>query len=488
MSDGYTQLNLIDMFRRVRGGNNSNSSPGGRGRGNSENGRPQESGSRGRGVVRNRDSRDNSSSRYSNSPGSGSRHRGGGGGSSRGGGGGYRLRGSNRDRGGDRNNRGRGHRLNGNETEEGEGEEEVSDAMDVDVGVTVPFPQGTSTMLRAGRASSGALNKLNTAHAVIIQAESPIVSTALFGQKALGYMYNAVDIKPLGQNYCPNYRLPPEDPQAGQIGCRIKVVNQDTFTCAEEMVKRHNFEQSQMLIARNQGNAEPDLHPVDNGVVCLNMANAHSKGGGFTSGSSAQEEALMHRSTLWATLDQAFYPWTDTEGVYSPYVAVYKKYNPGDPANPGDAGSYTALERAEAILNAKPPPTKANQIALPGPPLSEVAVISIAAISRPATTTAADGTEDYTDPYVRDLMYLKVRQMLRIAALNGHRRLVLGALGCGAFRNPKQRVAEIFLSVLQEAEFQGGWWKEITFACFDRDTSPASNPYIFGKVLGGQVV
>lgn len=364
----------------------------------------------------------------------------------------------------------------------------MSDAMDVEMGEDIPLPQGTSTMLRSGRGKISALNALNIVHAKLIPTECPIVSQALFGKKTMGYLYDALGIKPLGRNYCPGYRLPPEDPQAGQIGCRIKVVNQDTFACAEEMIKRHNFEQSQMAIARNQGNNEPDIHPVDNGVVCLNMANAYNKGGGFTHGSVAQEETLMHRSTLWATLDPAFYPWTDTEGVYSPYVAIYKKYSPGDPAKPKDGGSYTALERAQAILDSATPLKDANNLPLPGPPLSELAVISIAAIRGPKITTGADGKEDYADPYARDLMYLKIRQLLRIAALNGHRRLVLGALGCGAFLNPKQKVAEIFLSVLQESEFQGGWWKEIAFACFDRDTSPASNPYIFGQVLGGQVV
>ncbi|KAK6495340.1 hypothetical protein TWF481_003364 [Arthrobotrys musiformis] len=474
MADGYTQLSLIDMFRRGRGGGNS---PGGRGRGNNENGRSQESGSRGRGVIRNRD---NSSSRYSNSPGSGSRH----GGSSRGRGG-YRPRGNGRDRDRERerDNRGRGHRLDGNEAEEGE-EEEVSDAMDMEIEEGLPLPQGTSSMLRAGR-SSNPLVAVNAAHAKIIPAECAIISRAVFGKKTLGYLYNALDIKALGPKYCPNYRLPPEDPQAGQIGCRIKVVNQDTFACAEEMIKRYNFEQSQMAIARQQKNSEPDMYPVDNGVVCLNMANARVKGGGFSHGSVAQEEVLMHRSTLYDTLDSAFYPWTDTEGVYSPYVAIYKKYNPGTTA--GDGGSYTPLERAQAILTSPTPITDANKQPLPGPPLAELAVISIAAISGPRTI-AKGGKEEYADPYVRDLMFLKVRQLLRIAALNGHRRLVLGALGCGAFANPKQKVAEIFLSVLQEPEFQGGWWKEIAFACFDRDTSAKSNPYIFGQILGGQVV
>ncbi|KAK6363684.1 hypothetical protein TWF730_001104 [Orbilia blumenaviensis] len=483
--DGYTQLSLIDMFRRARS-NGGGSSPGGRGRQDNDNNQRDSEAPENRGGRSSRGG-SHSSSRHSNSPGSRP------GGPSRRPH--HRYREGNRDRDRDRERRhGQGRRLGGNaarreakeeEEEEEGGESAASDSMDIEMGKDVPLPQGTSSMLRADAGRGNPLRKMNMVHSHVIVAECPQISQAVFGKKTLGFLYNALDVEPLGPRYCPGYRLPPEDPEAGKLGCRIRVVNQDTFACAEEMIKRHNYEQSQMEIARKQGNTEPDMHAVDNGVVCLNMANARSKGGGFHHGSVAQEEVLMHRSTLYDTLDSAFYPWTDTEGVYSPWVAIYKKYNPPSPGTPG--GSYTPLERAQAILSSGVAITDANKLGMPGPPLPELAVISIAAIQNPATVVR-DGKTEYAHPYDEDLMQLKIRQLLRIAGLNGHRRLVLGALGCGAFGNPKQAVAELFLKVLKEPEFQGGWWKEITFACFDRDTSPSSNPYIFGQVLGGVVV
>lgn len=61
----------------------------------------------------------------------------------------------------------------------------------------------------------------------------------------------------------------------------------------------------------------------------------------------------------------------------------------------------------------------------------------------------------------------KMRVILRMAAKNGHRQIVLGAFGCGAFANPREEVAKIWASVLKETEFGGGWWSDVVFAVLD---------------------
>ena len=48
----------------------------------------------------------------------------------------------------------------------------------------------------------------------------------------------------------------------------------------------------------------------------------------------------------------------------------------------------------------------------------------------------------------------KIRTIYRIALLNGHDSLVLGAFGCGVFRLKPELVSEMFHRVLQEAEFR----------------------------------
>ena len=67
---------------------------------------------------------------------------------------------------------------------------------------------------------------------------------------------------------CPGFTLPDLDPEAGRRGCRIKVINGDTFDTAIAMGKN---------------------------VVVLNMANPQVGGGGWKMGAMAQEEELCYR-------------------------------------------------------------------------------------------------------------------------------------------------------------------------------------------------
>jgi hypothetical protein len=61
-------------------------------------------------------------------------------------------------------------------------------------------------------------------------------------------------------------------------------------------------------------------------------------------------------------------------------------------------------------------------------------------------------------------------------------------------RNPPTEVAQCFLEVLREKEFQGGWWEEVAFAVLDNAKGPnggkdgCGNFGQFFRVLDGQVV
>jgi len=61
----------------------------------------------------------------------------------------------------------------------------------------------------------------------------------------------------------------------------------------------------------------------------------------------------------------------------------------------------------------------------------------------------------------------------------------LGALGCGAFRNPPQHIACLFRNVLKESEFQGVF-NHIVFAVLD--IAKTSNFKIFNDVLGNGII
>ena len=62
----------------------------------------------------------------------------------------------------------------------------------------------------------------------------------------------------------------------------------------------------------------------------------------------------------------------------------------------------------------------------------------------------------------------KVRTIYRLALANGHDSLVAGAFGCGAFRLPCDKVAELFNEILGEPEFKNKF-RKVTFAILDKD-------------------
>ncbi|KAF9250081.1 hypothetical protein DTO027I6_277 [Penicillium roqueforti] len=192
-----------------------------------------------------------------------------------------------------------------------------------------------------------------------------------------------------------------------------------------------------------------DLMPV----CVLSFANGEMPGGGWLNGARAQEEQLCYRSTLVYTLHPRFYPMQDHECVYSPNVIIFR-----DSADTG----YSFMS-ADDKLHMNP----------------TVSVVSMAARSRPQLT--ADQST-YKDVAQRYLMKAKMQLILRTAAHNNHRRLVLGALGCGAFRHPPQEVADCWKEVLMDGEFSG-WFELIHFAI--RDSNAENNLAIFTETLDG---
>lgn len=160
--------------------------------------------------------------------------------------------------------------------------------------------------------------------------------------------------------------------------------------------------------------------------VCLNMASSTTRGGGVKHGSRAQEECLCRRSDLYLSLETVQYPLPSFGGIYSPGVTVFKDFD------------YNYLDE----------PFLTN-------------VISVSAVKHPALTEDGKIEKRYLG-----MVKGKIRTILRIAILNGHSKLVLGAFGCGAYKCPAYHMAEVFYKVLHEPEFVSSF-EEICFAIIE---------------------
>ena len=243
----------------------------------------------------------------------------------------------------------------------------------------------------------------------------------------VGELFEDQDVNPVSPNFGP--RLP---------GTQVRVVNSDTIDAAIDLMK--------------QG---PGGNP--NKPVCvLNMANATHAGGGFKYGAMAQEEALCYRSSLFFTLKIRHYPIPEKAAIYSPRVLVFRE----------------SMKDGHDLMDLRNPST-----------LPLISVVSTAAICQPRLTKSSSGRKVYEKRKDKELMMQKMRVILRVANRNRHRRLVLGAFGCGAFANPPQEVADMWAGVLQESEFQAGWWEDVVFAVID--TAGSDNFKIFKHKLDG---
>ncbi len=167
---------------------------------------------------------------------------------------------------------------------------------------------------------------------------------------------------------------------------------------------------------RNETSLEAAKQLVDDGFnpVVLNFASATRPGGGFLTGSVAQEESLARASALFACIhDDPMYklhkeqkdPMYTDHMIYSPNVPVI---------------------RIDDVL-AEP---------------YNCAFITSAAPNRSAMKGDIDAK------LLNSVLSERISKILGVAAENGHDAIVLGAWGCGVFGNDPHIVAELFKSTI----------------------------------------
>jgi uncharacterized protein (TIGR02452 family) len=132
------------------------------------------------------------------------------------------------------------------------------------------------------------------------------------------------------------------------------------------------------------------------------FASAKNPGGGFLSGAQAQEESIARSSALSPCLAAAgeFYSFHRRQGdlrysdrvIYSPHVPVFR----------ADDGTLLDEPYTVSFLTAAAPNLGASTA------------------SQPASAPAVPGT-----------LAIRAARVLAVAAARGHRKLVLGAWGCG---------------------------------------------------------
>lgn len=191
----------------------------------------------------------------------------------------------------------------------------------------------------------------------------------------------------------------------------------------------------------------------DSQIAVHNFASATNPGGGVTRGYKAQEESLCRCSTLYPTLN--------TDYLWKNYYMFHRERH--------DALYTDACIFSPNILIIKDDSDDNNR--LTSEEWCEVDVLTCAAPNlrsdpvnymNPGTGSAVALTNDE----LLNLHKKRAEHILTIAAANSDEVLVLGAFGCGAFRNDPKIVAQAYKEVIEEFN---GYFRHIEFAVYCRE-------------------
>lgn len=174
-------------------------------------------------------------------------------------------------------------------------------------------------------------------------------------------------------------------------------------------------------------------------IVALNFASARNQCGGFLQGAQAQEEDLARCSGLYACVkkkplfynanvlcDDTFY----TDGIiYSPKVPFFRD-------------EYLLLLEEPFLL---------SLITAPAPNVSSLTKL---------------GT---LDKELQEAVFIiRATKVLQVAAKHGHKNIILGAWGCGAFGNDPEIVTQAFNHALRAVPL----FSHVCFAVYDTREPP----------------
>lgn len=172
-------------------------------------------------------------------------------------------------------------------------------------------------------------------------------------------------------------------------------------------------------------------------VVLLNFASAVRAAGGFLQGAKAQEEDLARCSALYHCLS----PQTEYYAIHriedSPLYSDRMIYSPRVP--------FFRVRSSVLLDHAY-----------------EASVITAAAPNR-GRVLERDPSQA---PHIEPIFRRRTGKVLALAEARGHRTLVLGAWGCGVFRNDPDMAADSFARWLESERFRGSF-ERVVFAVYD---------------------
>jgi uncharacterized protein (TIGR02452 family) len=205
------------------------------------------------------------------------------------------------------------------------------------------------------------------------------------------------------------------------------------------------FEEQQIIVENSTTIAAITKYQGVGKIGVLNFASAKNPGGGFLGGAIAQEESLARSSSLYASLISNTEMYECNKKIRSYIYTNYAIYSPNTLFWFNDEGST----------------------------LSEIAYADV--ITMPAPNKGAMLQHNRRDEIAQidEVFKKRIEFVLKIAQQHNIDVIILGAWGCGVFRNEVNDVANYFKQVITAKNCKA--FKKIVFAIYD--SSEKKNNY-----------
>ncbi len=198
--------------------------------------------------------------------------------------------------------------------------------------------------------------------------------------------------------------------------CRFEVTDETTFGAARRLVVEEGLEN----------------------VCCLNFASAKNPGGGFLGGAQAQEESLARASGLYPTLKQHHTMYDTNRKHASLLYTDHMIYSPLVPVFRNDEDQLIDKHYLVSIITS--------------PAVNKGALL----LNEPEYAIS-----------IETVMLNRIEKLLSAVVVNKQTTLILGAWGCGVFRNSTEDVAAWFAQHLLKNETFKNAFRRVVFAIYD---------------------
>ena len=240
------------------------------------------------------------------------------------------------------------------------------------------------------------------------------------------------------------------------------IAHQYVVTESDKVIKKpedHRFDTPAEVIVSQRRSFEAAKRYSSERVCVLNFASSTHVGGGVTTGAGAQEECLCRCSTLYFAIG-------DNETKKNFHDTHYRQLK---------SGRMNSIYNDDCIYSPGITVFKSDTELPKLLPENEWYNVDVITCAAPNLNSRYEKIF-ISDKVLKELHKKRARRILDIAVSEGEDVIILGAFGCGAFRNPPEVVAQAYREVIDDYKYD---FKTIEFAVYCPLQQGSSNYHAF---------